>query len=225
MLVAIIPAKNEENNIEPVINKTKKYVDLVLVIDDGSTDATGEVSRRAGATVIRNEKNLGKADALKIGFDYILKTNADLLVMIDGDGQHDPDEIPILLSKIEEGFDIVVGARQFNLKKMPFLRAFSNSFSSWLTTFVCRTPILDSQSGYRVLKRKVIESIKFETKRYQLETEMLVKASRCGFKIGFVGISTIYTLQAKSKINQVIDPIKFLFVLFKLSFFRCKKKK
>lgn len=225
MLIAIIPAKNEAHNIEPVIKGTKKYVDLVIVIDDGSNDETSEVSKKSGAYVIRNEKNVGKADALKIGFEYALSIKADFIALLDGDGQHNPDELPFFIEEINKGYDIVVGARNFNIKKMPFLRSFSNSFSSWLTSLVCKTPILDSQSGYRLLRREVIEKIRFETKRYQLETEMLVKASRCGFKIGFVKISTIYTPQAKSKINQITDPLKFLIVLFKLSLYRCKIKK
>lgn len=225
MLIAIIPAKNEAHNIGPIITGAKKYVDLVVVVDDGSTDGTSEVSKKLGAFVIRSEKNVGKADALKIGFEYALSMKPDLIALLDGDGQHNPDELPLFIEEIGKGYDIVVGARNFNIKKMPFLRSFSNLFSSWLTSIVCKTKILDSQSGYRLLRREVIENISFETKRYQLETEMLVKAARCGFKIGFVKISTIYTPQAKSKINQITDPLKFLIVLFKLSLYRCKTKR
>jgi len=225
MLVALIPAKDEEKNIPKVILGVRKYIDKVIVIDDGSKDNTKKVAEDLGAYVIRNETNIGKADALKIGFKYILKTDADFIAILDADGQHDPDELPKLIEKIKEDYDIVVGARSFNIKEMPFLRLLSNVFSSILTSFVFRTKILDSQSGYRIVKRHIIEKIVFESKRYQLETEMIVKAARCGFKIGFVNISTIYTPQAKSKINQLSDPLKFLIVLFKLSFYRCKKEK
>lgn len=225
MLIAIIPAKDEELNIKPVIEGVKKYVDSVVVIDDGSNDGTGRVASEAGAHVIRNEVNLGKADALKVGFKFALESEADMVLLIDGDGQHNPAEIPLFLSKMEEGFDLVVGARTFGFRRMPPLRIFANSFSSWLTSIVCKTQILDSQSGYRLLRREILEKITFETKRYQLETEMLVKAARCGFKIGFVKISTIYTAQAKSKINQILDPLKFMIVLVRLSLFKCKVKK
>jgi glycosyltransferase involved in cell wall biosynthesis len=223
MLIAIIPAKDEAHNIKDVIVKTKKYVDLVLVIDDGSTDNTKEVAESLGAVVIRNEVNLGKADALKIGFKYAIEHNFDTIALLDADGQHDPDELPKLLKKLNEGYDIVVGARKFSPELMPPLRIFANSVSSFLVSLICGTKILDSQSGYRVLRTEVVKKITFETKRYQLDTEMLIKAARCGFKIGFVEINTIYTERAKSKINQIIDPLKFLWVTLKLAFFRCKR--
>ena len=223
MLIAIIPAKDEAHNIKDVIVKTKKYVDLVLVIDDGSTDNTKEVAESLGAVIIRNEVNLGKADALKIGFKYAIEHNFDTIALLDADGQHDPDELPKLLKKLNEGYDIVVGARKFSPELMPPLRIFANSTSSFLVSLICGTKILDSQSGYRVLRTEVVKKITFETKRYQLDTEMLIKAARCGFKIGFVEINTIYTERAKSKINQIIDPLKFLWVTLKLAFFRCKR--
>jgi glycosyltransferase involved in cell wall biosynthesis len=223
MLIAIIPAKDEAHNIKDVIVKTKKYADLVLVIDDGSTDNTKEVAESLGAEVIRNEVNLGKADALKIGFKYAIEHNFDTIALLDADGQHDPDELPKLLKKLNEGYDIVVGARKFSPELMPPLRIFANSVSSFLVSLICGTKILDSQSGYRVLRTEVVKKITFETKRYQLDTEMLIKAARCGFKIGFVEINTIYTERAKSKINQIIDPLKFLWVTLKLAFFRCKR--
>lgn len=223
MLIAIIPAKDEAHNIKDVIVKTKKYVDLVLVIDDGSTDNTKEVAESLGAVVIRNEVNLGKADALKIGFKYAIEHNFDTIALLDADGQHDPDELPKLLRKLNEGYDIVVGARKFSPELMPPLRIFANSTSSFLVSLICGTKILDSQSGYRVLRTEVVKKITFETKRYQLDTEMLIKAARCGFKIGFVEINTIYTERAKSKINQIVDPLKFLWVTLKLAFFRCKR--
>lgn len=223
MLIAIIPAKDEEQNIFDVVVKTKKYVDFVLVIDDGSTDRTKETAEQAGAFVIKNPVNLGKADALKIGFKYAIDHNFDLIALLDGDGQHDPDELPKFIKKIEEDFDLVVGARRFSADVMPPLRIFANSFSSFLVSLICGVRILDSQSGYRVLKTEVVKRITFETKRYQLDTEMLIKAARCGFKIGFVEINTIYTEKAKSKINQLIDPLKFLVATLKLAFYRCKR--
>jgi glycosyltransferase involved in cell wall biosynthesis len=223
MLLAIIPAKDEEKNILSVIERTKLYVDKVVVIDDGSYDNTAKTSEEAGAFVIRNEHNLGKADALKVGFKYAIKEQADLVLLIDADGQHNPGEIPLFMNKMNEGYDIVVGTRKFDPKLMPAIRIFANSTSSFMLTMICGTKILDSQSGYRLLKRSVIEQIKFTSTRYQIETEMLIKAARCGFKIGFVEISTIYRIEAKSKINQLIDPFKFIWVALSLSLYRCKK--
>ena len=222
LTIALIPAFNEENNVGTVVESALKYVDKVVVVDDGSSDNTGAVAKRSGAFVIRNEVNKGKAGAMYAGFDYTQKIGVDTVIILDADGQHDPSEIPNFIMKIKEGFDIVVGARQFNTKVMPKIRIFANSFSSRLTSIVCRTKILDSQSGYRAIRTEVLKKIRFDSQRYQIETEMLVKAAKCGFKITFIPIKTIYRKEAKSKINQLVDPVKFMWLIFKLSFWRCK---
>jgi glycosyltransferase involved in cell wall biosynthesis len=222
MLVAVIPSYNEEKNIRSVVEKVKKYTDKVIVVDDGSTDKTSVEAEKAGAIVYKNVKNLGKADAMKVGFIYAVNAGADTILTIDGDGQHNPDEIPKFIEKLNQGFDLVIGARRFATQQMPALRIFANSFSSFLSTLACKTKILDSQSGYRIIKKELVEKVKFESKRYEMETEMLIKAARCGFKIGFVEIDTIYRVEAKSKINQILDPLRFLLLVLKLSFWKCK---
>jgi glycosyltransferase involved in cell wall biosynthesis len=222
MLIAIIPSYNEEKNIRFVVERVKKYVDKVVVIDDGSRDMTSVEAERGGAMVYKNEENLGKADAMKVGFSYAINFGADAILTIDGDGQHNPDDIPKFIEKLNQGFDLVVGARKFATPKMPAIRIFANSFSSFLSTLACKTKILDSQSGYRIIKKELVEKVKFESKRYEMETEMLIKAARCGFKIGFVEIDTIYRVEAKSKINQILDPLRFVLLVLRLSFWRCK---
>ena len=222
MLVAVIPSYNEEKNIRSVVEKVKKYTDKVIVVDDGSTDKTSVEAEKAGAIVYKNVKNLGKADAMKVGFIYAVNAGADTILTIDGDGQHNPDEIPKFIEKLNQGFDLVIGARRFATQQMPALRIFANSFSSFLSTLACKTKILDSQSGYRIIKKELVEKVKFESKRYEMETEMLIKAARCGFKIGFVEIDTIYRVEAKSKINQILDPLRFLLLVLKISFWKCK---
>ncbi len=221
-VVALIPAYNEERNIASVVVKAKKYTNVVLVVDDGSQDKTKEVAETAGAVVISYSENKGKAEAMRIGFKECVRINSDVVVVLDADGQHDPDEIPQFLEKINEGFDIVVGARQFDRSVMPKIRVFANSFSSWVTSLVCRTKILDSQSGYRAIRVSVIQKIPLTSQRYQIETEMVIKAAKCNFKIAFIPIKTIYRKEAKSKVNQIIDPLKFLFLAFKLSFWKCR---
>ena len=221
-IVALIPAYNEERNIASVVKKAKEYTDVVLVVDDGSQDKTREVAETAGAVVISYPENKGKAEAMRVGFKECIRVNPDVVIVLDADGQHDPDEIPQFLKKINEGFDIVVGARQFDRSVMPKIRIFANSFSSRVTSLVCRTKILDSQSGYRAIRTSVIQKIPLTSQRYQIETEMLIKAAKCNFKIAFIPIKTIYRKEAKSKVNQIIDPLKFLFLVFKLSFWKCR---
>ena len=221
-IVAIIPSYNEEKNIKKVIKNCKKYVHKIIVIDDGSTDNTFQVIQNMDVITIRNIENRGKTEAIKRGFKRGVKEGAYIFVLLDADGQHDPAEIPIFLKKIRDGFDLIIGARKFERKKMPLLRILANSISSYLVSQICGIKIRDSQSGYRVLRKEIVEKITLTSNRFQVDTEMLIKAARCGFKIGFVPIETIYHYEAKSKVNQIIDPLKFVILLIKLVFWRCK---
>lgn len=218
--IAIIPAYNEEKNIGIVIEKCKKYVDKIIVIDDGSTDNTAGIAKKAGVTTIINKENVGKTDSLKKGFNKGLGEGAEIFILLDADGQHDPQEIPLFLNKIKEGHDLVIGARKFQLELMPFIRILANTISSYLVSLISGVRIEDSQSGYRAVKRGIIERIPITSTRYQSDTEMIVKATKCGFKIGFVPISTIYHPEAKSRVNQIMDPVRFIILLVKLIFWK-----
>lgn len=218
--IAIIPAYNEEKNISIVIEKCKKYVDKIMVIDDGSTDNTAVIARESGADTIINKENIGKTDSLKKGFIKGLEEGAEIFMLLDADGQHNPQEIPLFIDKIKEGYDLVIGARKFKPEFMPFIRIFANTTSSYLVSLISGIRIKDSQSGYRAVKREIIERISITSTRYQSDTEMIVKAAKCGFKIGFVPISTIYHPEARSKVNQIIDPIRFIILLIKLIFWK-----
>jgi len=123
MLIAIIPAKDEEANIGEVVRKTKKYADFVLVIDDASSDNTKSVAEDNGAFVIRNSVNLGKADALKIGFKYAQDNNFETIALLDGDGQHDPDELPNFIKKMNEGFDLCYRCKKFFYQSYALLKS------------------------------------------------------------------------------------------------------
>ena len=219
-VVCIIPAYNEAKNIRKVIQKCQEYVSRIIVIDDGSSDNTLQIAQRLNVITVHNEQNLGKTEALKRGFSRAFQEKAEILIMIDGDGQHNPEEIPCFLEKIQEGFDLVIGARNFDQQFMPPIRILANSISSFLVSLICGIRIEDSQSGYRAIKRKVIEKIPLTSNRFQVDTEMIIKAAKCGFKIGFVPIRTIYHPEAKSKIHQIIDPLKFMALIIKLAFWQ-----
>jgi len=201
-ILALIPAYNEEERIGKVVKKTLKYCD-VIVIDDGSIDDTGKIAKENGAFVIKHEKNRGKGDALITGFNYALKNNYDVIITLDADGQHDPSEIPNFLKKIDR-YDIIIGARDF--KEMPFPRRISNTITTFLLSLRTHQKIGDSQSGYRLIKTDVLRGLDFKTKRFILESELLVRA-KC--RIGNVRIKTIYRGE-KSHINTLRDTIKFI---------------
>jgi glycosyltransferase involved in cell wall biosynthesis len=220
-VIAIIPAYNEDRNIKEIIEKSKNYVHKIIVVDDGSEDNTLQIAKSTGVLTIANKQNRGKAKALKQGFGKGLKENGSIFVILDGDGQHNPDKIPLFLEKIYEGFDLVIGARKFDKELMPRLRIMANWVSSYLVSFLCGIRIEDSQSGYRAIKRSLLENITFSSNRFQIDTEMIVKAAKCGFKIGFLPIKTIYHPEAKSKVHQIIDPLKFIILLIQLAFWKC----
>ena len=201
-ILALIPAYNEEERIGDVVKKTSKYCD-VLVVDDGSMDNTGNIAKENGAFVIKHEKNKGKGDALITGFNYAIENNYNVIITLDADGQHDPSEIPKFLENIDK-YDIIIGARDF--REMPFLRRLSNTITTFLLSLRTHQKIEDSQSGYRLIKTHVLKGLNFKTKRFILESELLVRA-KC--RIGNIRVKTIYRGE-KSHINNLKDTIRFI---------------
>ncbi len=195
MLIAIIPAFNEERFIGSVVLKAKKYVDTVLVVDDGSSDLTAEIAQAAGAIVVPMERNRGKGAALNYGFQKARELGAHAIVMLDGDGQHRPEEIPTVLAPIQEEWaDIVVGSRYLDRKsRVPFARIlghrFFNSFTNWLTG----THVTDSQSGFRAFSSKALQQIDFESKDFSVESEMQFLAAQKDLKMVEVPVLIQYT--------------------------------
>ncbi|MEM3465797.1 MAG: glycosyltransferase family 2 protein, partial [Candidatus Jordarchaeales archaeon] len=139
------------------------------------------------------------------------KRGADIVVSLDADGQHDPDEIPRLLSALKNGnFDVVIGSRFLgDISNMPTPRILSNTITSKILNLFFKMPVTDSQSGYRAFKREVIESVKFSDPRFAAETEILIDANRKGFRIGEVRIKTLYG-EEKSKIRGFEDTIRWI---------------
>jgi glycosyltransferase involved in cell wall biosynthesis len=199
MLIAIIPAYNEERFIGSVVLKAKKYVDTVMVVDDGSTDLTAEIAQTAGAVVVPMENNRGKGAALNYGFQKARELGAHAVVILDADGQHRPEEIPTVLAPIqEERADIVVGSRYLDrTSRVPFARIlghrFFNSFTNWLTG----THVTDSQSGFRAFSNRALQQINFESNDFSVESEMQFLAKQKGLKLVEVPIVIRYTDHAK----------------------------
>jgi glycosyltransferase involved in cell wall biosynthesis len=216
----IIPSYNGESTIGGVVKKIKDMGLDVLVIDDGSTDNTEKVSSENGAIVIRHAKNMGKGVSLIEGFDFILKaTSFDTVIIMDGDGQHNPQDIGKFMSRAREhnDDDIIVGNRMLLTKNMPLVRLLTNKLMSLLLSLMCGQYIPDTQCGFKLIKRKVLESVHLESKRYDLDSELLIKAARKKFKISSVPIETIYKGEASS-INPVQDTMRFISLIGKSIF-------
>jgi glycosyltransferase involved in cell wall biosynthesis len=209
-ICVVIPAYNESANILSLIQDIKKYQLEILVIDDGSTDNTFSIAKDAGVQAMLNLNNQGKGASLIKGFRYALENNFDAIITMDADGQHLAQDLP---SFIEEANDanihIVLGNRMFNVEKMPFLRVITNKFMSWLISIISKQEIPDTQCGFRLIKREVFKNVKLSTSKYETESELLIKASRLGFKIKSIPIRSIYG-RGKSQINPFIDTLRFL---------------
>ncbi len=206
----VIPTYNEAKTIAGIIRKIRQQELEVVVIDDGSLDNTYEIAKDNGAIVLRNENNEGKGASLIKGFHYAQDRDCDAVITMDGDGQHLPEEIPyfIRLAKYSNS-GIFIGNRMFKIKNMPFVRVFTNKLMSWLISFVAGQSIPDTQCGFRLIKKEVLEKINLKTSKYETESEIIIKASRLGFKIESVPIKSIYSGE-KSQINLVIDTLRFI---------------
>ena len=208
-VAALIPAYYEAAQIQAVARRTLAQLDHVLVLDDGSTDRTSEEACEAGAEVIRHERNQGKGAAIKTGLRELTARGFQYVLVLDGDGQHLPEEIPGFIAEANRsGAAFVVGTRMSDTRTMPLLRRLTNRFMSAQISRLCGQPVPDSQCGFRMMSRDVIPHLFCESNNYDYETEMLLIAAREGFRIASVPVSTIYG-EEKSKIHPVRDSIRF----------------
>lgn len=223
--MALIPAFNAGQSVASVVGEVLalRAGITVVVVDDGSSDGTGEAARGAGATVIRHPSNLGKGAALRTGFDHFLRTDLEAVVTLDADGQHSPREIPLLIDRwAATGADVIVGTRKRDFAKMPPLRIVTNAVSSWLVSLSAGTYIHDSQSGFRLLSRRLIENVKTVSRGYGAESEILIKAASRGYIVDSAPVSTIYAGE-KSYIHPLKQPLRFLGLMVKSIFWRFER--
>ena len=213
----IIPAYNDRFRLAGILDELKSKNFSILVIDDGSIDNTYEVAEKKADFVIRNEKNLGKGMSLKKGISYLLKeTDFDYLITMDADGQHSPSELNKFLQKAEDGAYFVVGNRMSDPIGMPKLRIITNKVMSWLISRISRQKIPDTQCGFRLIRREVLEKINITTNNFEIESEILIKAARSGFPIKSIPIRSIYFKSLESRINPFVDTVRFIKFILQL---------
>ena len=217
----LIPSVNEESTIKNVVTELKRLGCEVLVVDDGSTDNTGKIASENGARIIRHAKNMGKGASLKDGFSFLSKnTDCDNVITMDADGQHNPKDIQKFIDHVKNHeCDLVIGSRMKKTKNMPPMRFLTNRLMSFLVSLMCGQRIPDTQCGYRLIKRNVLEKLDLKFDNFEVESEILIKASRNKFKIDSIPIETIYRGEA-SRINPVIDTFRFLVFLIKILLIR-----
>ncbi len=217
-VMAAIPCLNEAQFIGDIVARTRKHVDVVVVIDDGSTDKTSEVAKATGAQVIRHTVRQGAGAATRAAFEAAKKQNVDVLVTLDGDGQHNPDEIPQLLAPILSGeADLVIGSRflREDSHSAPKYRRFGIDTITWLYNLGSRVKVSDSQCGFRAHSRSLVEAVNITENGFGFSVEVLIQARREKLIIGEIPVSCIYHLQGSS-LNPVVHGLGVAWKVIKL---------
>ncbi|PYL23478.1 MAG: hypothetical protein DMF37_09690 [Verrucomicrobia bacterium] len=207
---AIIPAYCEEKHVGNVVRRTRQQLDHVLVIDDGSNDQTAQRAREAGAEVIVHSQNRGKGEAIKTGLRHWLDRQFTHVIVLDADGQHLPEEIDRFIAAAASAAEpsFFLGNRMNDLAGMPFIRRVVNRYMSRRISLLSAQQIPDTQCGFRMLDRQLIPELLGGANRFDYETEMLIIASRKGYRIESVPITTVYSDEV-SNIQPVRDAVRF----------------
>lgn len=208
MIVAVIPAYNEERTVGGIVRRAKRYADSVVVVDDASKDKTAAAAKTAGAVVVRHKKNAGLGSAIRTGLNYALKSKADIVLTLDADGQHDPADIPKFLQKISDGYDFVLGERA--LHAYPFRKKLGNFFLTHATNFVSGTDLRDTESGFRAFSRNALKKLKLKAERYEIAVEIVFEVGRNSLRACNVSINSPVYVQG---VNALDGLKNFMFLL------------
>lgn len=207
----LIPVYNESKNIFSLLQELRLRIRDILVVDDGSQDDTFIVASKLAKIVLRNKTNMGKGISIKRGIEYLLNNeDFEYLILMDGDGQHLPSDLIWFIKGAEKGHRFIIGNRMNNPYGMPFLRLYTNRFMSWLISFLIKQDVPDTQCGFRMIHRDILNKVKITSKRFEIESELIIKSAYLGEKIFSVPIKTVYKKSALSKINPIIDTFRFL---------------
>ena len=208
--VAVIPCLNEQQTIRLLVKVVRTVLPKVIVVDDGSTDATATEAASAGAEVLRLPQNRGKGAALRFGLNHAHSRGFTWALTLDGDGQHDPNDIPALLSRAEaSNAALVVGNRMSDAASMPWLRRNVNRWMSRRLSKLAGQPLEDSQCGLRLLNLSAWSGLRLSTEHFEFESEMLIEFAKAGQRIRFVPVRTIYG-STQSRIRPLSDTWRWL---------------
>lgn len=215
-IVAAIPAFNEERTIAKVVVRSFDHVGVVVVVDDGSQDDTAAIAERLGAVVVRHGKNLGKGAAVRDCFDWAKRNGADVLVTLDGDGQHDPSRIPELVGALQKSeADVVIGSRMSRPSDMPKTRWIGGRFLDRATQVKVGDRFIDAQSGFRAYSRKAIEALVAAEYGMGVDSEIVMRADKAGMCIIEVPVEVSYNGTKTSTHNPLMHTLDVMFSLVK----------
>lgn len=222
LISVVIPVFNEEHTIGNIITRTKDTMNKLnmpyemLVIDDGSIDKSLEISKNEGAETFR-EPHRGKGHAIRAGLQ---RAKGNIIVTLDSDGSHRPEEIPIVLKSVIDGSaDLSIGSRfsnsDLNLKRIPRVNRLGNRAFNRLIGFLTGVGVSDSQSGFRAVKSSVVAKLNLDSRGYEVESEMLIKAWKKGAKIAEIPISFDQRTVGKSKLDPLRDGVQIFYSIVK----------
>ena len=209
-ICALIPAYNEADVIGDVVAAVRPQVAEVVVVDDGSTDGTADRASRAGAVCLRLQPNQGKGVAVRHALPRVFSGDFTHVLFMDGDGQHRPEDVGSLVDRARaSGADLVIGARALDRSRMPRSRHFSNTVGSRLASWLVGQRVLDSQSGFRLVRVDRLRALRLRSRRYELEMEVLIKLCRQGGRVDHAPVALVYHGgRARSKMNPIRDTIR-----------------
>jgi len=202
-VLAGIPAYNEASYIGSIVLQARQYVDEVIVVDDGSTDNTARIAELAGATIIRHNQNRGYGAAIQSILAEAKKRNPDVLVLLDADSQHNPNEIPSLTEAVSEGFDLVIGSREAQKDKTPRYRRIGQKVILHSTRLASKANLSDSECGFRAFSQRAISELELKASGMAVSSETIVRAAEKNLRITEVPISNIYTMD-----GSTLNPIR-----------------
>ncbi|MGZ8919576.1 MAG: glycosyltransferase family 2 protein [Limisphaerales bacterium] len=212
-IAVVSPCLNEGPTIGPLIREIRAYLPHIIVVNDGSTDATAHEALKSGATVISHARSRGKGASLRAGFAFALQQGFSVAIALDGDGQHAPADIPGFLHAAQGSTAaLLVGNRMHNTRPMPWIRRVVNSLMSRILSNFCDTHIPDSQCGFRMIDLHAWNRLQFSCDHFEIESEMIVRFLHAGFTIDFIPVQTRYGSPAhrRSKIRPLADTLRWL---------------
>ncbi len=201
-IIAGMPAYNEGKYIGTMVLNTRQYVDEVIIVDDGSTDDTSKIAILAGAEVVRHPQNKGYGAAILSIFDEARKRDPDVLIILDADSQHNPQEIPNIIQPILNGYDVVIGSRAKQSGKIPLYRRFGQKVISRSVNILLKNHLTDSECGFRAFSRKAIFALDLKENGMAISAETVAEATRCNLKIAEVPVSVTY-----GKDSSTLNPV------------------
>jgi glycosyltransferase involved in cell wall biosynthesis len=190
--VALVPAYQAAETVGGIVRRLLRHVPRVVLVDDGSTDSTGDLATESGARVLRLSENSGKGSAIRAGLERVLASDATHVVFLDADGQHDPDDLPALLAAARQGNEFVIGSRMARPEETPAVRYRTNEIGSRILTRMTGHDVEDGQSGYRVIAADLLRGLTLSARGYLIETEILLKAAPHVARFCHVPVRAIY---------------------------------